>query len=53
VDATEYDVSAESHRQNPSWCLLVTTTYFMPAFAASAAHDIGSKRSGSKWSRYG
>jgi len=30
-------VSFESQRQNPSWCLVVTTKYFIPASRAARA----------------
>ena len=28
-------------RQKPSWCLAVSTAYFMPAFFARRAHSLG------------
>ncbi len=35
-------VSFESNRQKPSWCLAVSTAYFMPASFAILAHSLGS-----------
>jgi hypothetical protein len=32
--------------QNPSWCFVVKTTYFIPAFFAAAAHFSGLKFTG-------
>jgi hypothetical protein len=36
-----YGLALESQRLNPSWCRVVMTMYFMPAFFASAAHSRG------------
>ena len=42
VLATSQSVSLESHRQKPSWCLLVITMYRMPAaFAIATQPDEG------------
>ena len=30
----------ESHRQKPSWCLVVMTKYFIPAFVAACAQTL-------------
>ena len=38
VPITSQSVSLESNRQKPSWCLVVMTTYFMPAALAMRAH---------------
>ena len=34
--------------QKPSWCLVVKTTYLIPAARAALAHEPGSKRTGLK-----
>ena len=39
---TSQSESFESHSAKPSWCLLVMTTYFIPASRASFAHSAGS-----------
>jgi hypothetical protein len=42
VAITSQSVSFESNRANPSWCLVVTTMYFMPACFAMRTHASGS-----------
>ena len=37
-----------SHMANPEWCLVVKTTYLMPASFASAAQSCGSNLRGLK-----
>ena len=37
-----------SHMANPEWCLVVRTTYLMPASFASAAQSLGSNLRGLK-----
>ena len=48
VERMQKSVSFESNRQNPSWCLVVMVTYFIPASFAIPAHLSGSKSVGSK-----
>ena len=46
-------VSFESNRQKPSWCLAVSTAYFMPACFARRAHARASKSTGLNSSKNG
>src|SRR3954454_19281602 len=41
-----YDVSLLSNMQKPSWCLLVTVRYFIPAALASLTHSSASNFTG-------
>jgi len=45
---TECWVYFDGQRQNPSWCLLVMTRYFMPALWAIFTHSLASNLSGLK-----
>jgi hypothetical protein len=49
VSETSKLVNSLGQRQKPSWCLLVTTRYRMPAFRAIIAHSVASKSTGSNW----